>query len=688
MRSGVRYLERLNLLWIACYCASAVLGIRLLHIQVMRNVYYSRVAESNRTQIIAQTAPRGRIYDRRGEVIATNRPAFSLIYLPPKNQSAADLKDLAQRLALELHQDEETLFKRLREAAQEESAIHLAENLPLDTMFKLSELKTIYPGVDLIVEARRFYPKGAFAGHLLGFMGKMDKRNWRQYKGLGYRVDSWIGKTGIEKRYEQELRGISGEIRMEVDARGRLKQRLGQVPWKPGGNIYLTIDARIQRAVEEALRNSTSKTGGAIVLDPRNGEILAFASMPDFDPNIFLLPGWDEARGGVGKLPEFNRVLTGVYAPGSTFKIVVSAALLEGRRVSPADRVYCPGYLQVGARAFKCWEKKGHRSMDWLGGIAHSCDVYFYRMGLRTGGEMIEEYSKRFHLGKKTGIDLPGERSGNLFGPRSRQGRGKGWYDGDTANLAIGQGELLVTPIQMATVIAAAANRGTVWQPHFVKRLELPDGRVLEPEPPKPLGRVELSTATWDLLQRGLVNVVRGGTGGRVNVPGLVVGGKTGTAQNPHGDDHAWFVAYAGRPGEEPSLAISVLVQGGGHGGSAAGPVARRAIEAAFLESTGPVAGLLKEQAEAEEPAWEDLPPFPAAPRKPAAPGSGTPAGAAPAPGRNLPRREDMESPVFGSEDPEDAGAGGGPGAAVPGAAPSSSRGGGGGSGDRERAPA
>lgn len=574
--------ERLAIFWIGLYGAVALLGARLLHVQVIRNVYYTRVAEANRTQIIPQTAPRGRVFDRQGRLIAANRPAFSLIYLPGKGIGPTRLTQLAESLAHELHQDKEALLGRLREAQREESVIHLAENLPLKTMFKLSELKTLYPGVDLIFEARRHYARQAFASHLLGYMGRMDKRSWRAMKGRGYRVDSWIGMAGLERLYEDELRGVDGEIRMEVNAQGQLKRKLAEVPWRNGRDLHLTIDARIQEAVERGLRESPSGTGGAVVLDPRSGELLAYASIPDYDPNLFLLPEWDEAKKELRDFPAFNRPIAGTYAPGSTFKIIVSAAMLEEHRVRPSDRVFCPGRFQLGDRIFKCWEKKGHRLTDWMGGITNSCDVYFYQKGLRTGGRLIEKYAQKFGLGRATGLPFPGERSGNMFGPEARKAKKRGWYDGDTVNLSIGQGELLTTPAQMAVVIAAVATRGTLWKPLLAKRILQPDGTVAREMKAERAGKVELSSATWELLHQGLVSVVKNGTGRRVDIPGLTVAGKTGTSQNPLGEDHAWFVAYAGREGEAPSLAISVLVEHGGHGSSAAGPVARKVIEAAF----------------------------------------------------------------------------------------------------------
>jgi len=582
MRQNAASYDRLRMLWVVFYCGVGVLGLRLIQLQVLRNVYYARVAERNRTQIIYQTAPRGRICDRRGEIVATSRPTFSLIYMPGKQQGRGDLAGLASDLASELGLDRDDLLDSLNDAWNEQSAVHLAESLPLKTMFKLSEIKTVYPGVDLVVEAQRYYPRGAFASHLLGYLGKLDRDGWKTLRALGYRIDSRVGRSGVEKIFERELRGTDGEIRMEVDAQGRIKRILGQVGWRPGGNVYLTIDARIQAAAEEALRNSPSKRGAAVVLNPRNGELLAFASVPDFDPNIFLLPAHDPSRTEGVRIPEFNLAISGTYAPASTFKIVTSAAMFNGNRVSPGDRIYCAGTFHLGNKVIKCWQKKGHGYQDWLNGIANSCDVYFYQMGLRTGGDVIERYEKMFRLGEETKIGLFGEKAGRRFGPEERRRRGKPWYDGDTVNLAIGQGELLVTPIQMAGVIMALANRGTIWRPQFVRKIEYSDGRGTYEPKPEVMGRVDLRPEVWDLLQKGLERVVEAGTGAGVRIPGLLVAGKTGTAQNPHGDDHAWFVCYAARPGEPPAIAAAVLVQHGGHGASAAGPIARKIIETAL----------------------------------------------------------------------------------------------------------
>ncbi|MBI5209229.1 MAG: penicillin-binding protein 2 [Elusimicrobia bacterium] len=572
--------DRIAFLWLAIYLVGGGgLGARIVQLQVVQRAEYELAAESNRTRMIYQAAPRGRFYDRNGVVLATNEPAFSLIYLPPKGQTALGLTTLGEELAKHLNASRKSILERLQQAVREETAVRLAENLPTRTMFRLSELKTLYPGIDLIVEARRRYPFGRFASHLLGYMGRMDPRSWEQLKAKGYRIDSRIGKMGLERLFEVELRGKDGGIMMEVDARGRIKGIVERIPWQPGSNVHLTIDAAVQRAADEGLRGSLTGRGAVVALDPRTGDILAMASSPDFDPNDFLSSDPELVKRSAEELPEFNRAIAGTYPPGSAFKIIVGGAGLNEGRFSTSDSVYCPGHYEIGGRVFLCWETKGHKTMSWFPGLTNSCDVYFYRMGLRTGGALIEKYASLFGLGAKTNVALRGEKKGNLFGPRAKGSRA--WYDGDTANLAIGQGELLVTPIQLAVVAAAVANRGTVWRPHFTSRIEYAGGRPEYKQTPERAGTVPMKDATWSSLHEAMRLVVSSGTGRPAQIPGLEVYGKTGTAQNP-GKDHAWFVSFAARPGEVPPVAVAVLVENGEHGSSAAGPIARSVMMAAF----------------------------------------------------------------------------------------------------------
>lgn len=581
-RGGAVPQERLEMLWYAIAAAGLVLGLRLAQMQLVQAAEWQQAAERNRSQMIHQNAPRGRIYDRNGVAVATNAPAFSLIFLPGKDRRRQDLTPLAEELARQLGRDTEDLLEALEQAVREESAVRLAENLPTQTMFRLSELKTIYPGVDLIVEARRYYPFGRFASHMIGYMGKMGPREWRQRKPMGYRVDSRTGRSGLEKIFENELRGRDGGLRMEVDAQGRLKRVLDKIPWEVGSNLHLTIDAAVQRAADEALRVTSTGRGAAVAIDPRNGDVLAMSSQPDFDPNAFLSTDPAEVKSTVLDLTEFNNAISGAYPPGSTFKPIAGLAALSEGRVKPDDTVFCPGHFEIGGRTFLCWEHKGHKRLSWIMGLALSCDVYFYTLGLRTGAAAIERYASAFGLGQKTNIPLKGEKSGHLFGPETRKKAGRSWYDGDTLNLSIGQGELTVTPLQMAIATAALANRGTVWRPRYTQKIEYADGRPDYVKNPERLGLVPAKDEAWDEVQRAMEVVVASGTGGGARIPGLLVAGKTGTAQNPHGEDHAWFIVYAAKPGEPATIAIAVLVENGGHGGTTAAPVARRMILAHF----------------------------------------------------------------------------------------------------------
>ena len=578
------FAQRLSLLWTVFLLAGVVLGARLVQLQILESVEYKLAAERNRSQIIYQTAPRGRIYDRNGIPVATSMPAFSLIYMPGRHQDRVDMRPLAEALGKELKQDPNELYDRLQTAVREETAIRLAENLPQQTMFRLSELKTLYPGVDLIVEARRYYPFGRFASHLIGYMGRIDARRWKELKNKGYRPDSRIGRLGIEGIFENELRGRDGGIRMEVDAQGRLKRVLERVEWQPGSNIHLTIDAATQKAADEALRRSKTGRGAVVALDPRTGAILALSSAPDFDPNALLSSDPEVVKKQISQLVELDHAVGGTYQPGSTFKPIVSAAGLEDGRINPSKTVFCPGFFSLGKKVFKCWDHKGHGAVAFLEGIESSCDVYFYTIGLQIGGDQIERYEKLFGLGAKTRVALPGEKAGHLFGPETRASVNRSWYDGDTVNLSIGQGELLVTPMQMAVVASALANRGTIWRPHYTEKIEYNDGRADYVQKPEKMSTIALKPATWDLIQQGMQLVVNGprGTAHRAITAGLEVRGKTGTAQNPLGDDHSWFIGYANKPGEESQVAVAVLVENGGHSSDVAPPIAHEVFSAAY----------------------------------------------------------------------------------------------------------
>lgn len=597
--------ERLELVWVMAYCAALLFLLRLVNLQIIGAAHYREIAEKNRTQIIGQAAPRGRIFSSDETAIATSKPSFSLIYFPGQVKNNAELERMARALTRPLGADYEDLRGVIFKAAAREKPVRLAENLPPKVMLVLSELKAIYPGIDIIVEARRYYPFGAYLSHLLGYIGKMDSRDWAALsKDKNYSMDSRLGKAGLEKTYEKELKGKDGGIYLEVDSRGKLNRVLESRKWVPGADIFLTIDSKAQAAAEEGLKKSVSGKGAVVALDPRDGRIIAFASAPDYDPNIFVLSGTEREGLPAGKiLPEFNVALQGSYPPGSIFKIITAAAILESGRVRPEERVVCPGYYDAGNRIFKCWDKKGHGSVDFTEGLSHSCDVYFYVNGQRAGPLNIERYARMFRLGQTSGIALPEEKPGNVFGPSSRAAKKSYWFIGDTLNLSIGQGETLMTPMQAAGEIAAVANGGIFHRPFYVDRIVRSDGETIFKGESETLSRAELKPATWDLIRAGLHSVVEEGTGKIARIEGADIYGKTGTAQNPQGKDHAWFVAYATVNGEPSKIAVAVLVEHGEHGASAAAPIARDVMEAALREDLKKARAAAREKLAPEVPA-------------------------------------------------------------------------------------
>jgi penicillin-binding protein 2 len=322
--------------------------------------------------------------------------------------------------------------------------------------------------------------------------------------------------------------------------------------------------------------------------------LLAIASSPDFDPNMFVV--FSDSRAEVSPmkiLPEYNLAVQGLYAPGSIFKIISASAILESGLISTKDTYFCPGYYNAGNRIFKCWDKKGHGKVDFLKALTNSCDVYFYNAGLKVGPALIEKYEREFRLGMKTGVPIPGEKEGYIFGPSRRAAQKSYWFIGDTLNLSIGQGELLVTPLQMAQLIASVPSEGLFWRPRYVDQITDPYGRVISQSKAELLeGSATLKPENWKILRAALKNVVDEGTGAQSKIKGLEVFGKTGTAQNPQGGDNAWFVAYAQQPGQKSEIAVAVLVQHGQHGASAATPIARDVIAAALrwdLKTGAPV---------------------------------------------------------------------------------------------------
>ncbi len=572
---------RLKTMMILAALAGSIIALRLVDIQILRHNAYLQMAERNRTQILYQTAPRGRVFTSDGVAVASNAPSFSLYYLGG-TQDAAYLARLARDFAPHLHVTEEILQAKLLSGSSSGKAVLLAENLSTKSTVALQELQYYYPGIYLIEETKRNYPYGIFASHLLGYLGSLDERQWRKRDNkLGYRLSSKIGKNGIEKKFEQDLKGKDGGVFLEVDYRGRVKSIIEDKKWAAGSDVYLTLDFAVQQAAENGLKNSLTGRGAAVALDPRTGAVLALASAPAYDPNIFVPYSDQEQEPSTKKISEYNLALQGIYPPASTFKVITAAAALENGQLDTERKIGCYGKYNAGPRIFKCWGE--HGPVDFWEAMGHSCDVYFYTIAAQLGAAAIERVQRMFMFGRPTGIDLPGEKAGNLYGPTRRARNKTYWFIGDTLNLSIGQGELLVTPIKLAQFAAALASRGNIYRPYYVEKIvSNQTGKTQLVGRPTILQHADLKPETYDALFKALKHTVDKGTARRAKIKGIEVYGKTGTAQNPHGADHGWFMAFAARPGQTPEIAVAVFVEYGESGSATAGPIAHDMLKAYF----------------------------------------------------------------------------------------------------------
>ena len=573
---------RLKGLWILAVGIAGILAFCLIDIQFIRHDMYLQMAERNRTHILYQTAPRGRIFTADGREIATNAPSFSFYYLSVGDKNPEYLKHLADDFSPYLNMTAEEVLEKLEQGAKTGKAVAVAENLSVQSTAALKELQLYYPGVYLIEESKRDYPYGGFASHLVGYIGQMSEAEWKNRNPrLNYRLNAKVGKSGLEKKYEEKLKGKDGGVYLEVDYRGRVRSIIQDKKGAAGHDIYLTLHSAVQQAAEEGLKKSKTGRGAAVALDPRTGAVLALASAPAYDPNIFVPYSDKTPAEKTKRIDEYNLAIQGLYPPASTFKVITGAAGLEEGKLDVSRKVNCTGKYNAGSRFFKCWGI--HGPVDFFDGMSNSCDVYFYALAADLGPAPIERMERRFMFGRQTGIDLAGEKAGNLYGPTRRARNKTYWFVGDTLNLSIGQGELLVTPIKVAQFAAALASRGNVYRPYYVDKIvSNENGKTEVIGQTEILQQAGLQKSTYDTLYKALKHTVDNGTARRVKIDGLDVYGKTGTAQNPHGPDHGWFMAFAARKGEEPSIALAVFVEFGEGGSTAAGPIARDMLEAYF----------------------------------------------------------------------------------------------------------
>ncbi|MBI3301843.1 MAG: penicillin-binding protein 2 [Deltaproteobacteria bacterium] len=477
--------------------------------------------------------------------------------------------------------------------------IVLAKDVAWSTLAAVEAHQLDIPGVSVEVTTKRHCPADGFAAHLLGYVGEVNPREMSLFP--GYRLGDLIGKFGIEKSWETDLRGQGGGQQIEVDAAGRRLRVLGEVEASAGQSLVLTLDQDLQQKAEAAL---AGKEGAIVVLDVRTGDVLAMVSRPAFDPNLFARGITPEEWRSVTEdplRPLNNRAIQGQYPPGSTFKVMMAAAALEKGVISPATRFSCSGGLPFGNHVFHCWKKGGHGSLDLQQAITQSCDVYFYQVGQRLGINAIAEYARRFGLGAPLGIALDHEAAGVIPDPAWKKERlGAPWYAGETLSVAIGQGYVTVTPLQMAVAAATIANGGTVYRPHVVKRVLSDEGETLKGYAPEVIRKTGIRPQTLQLVRDGMRDVVNSptGTGKKAQLSDVLVAGKTGTSQVIAGTrgkgttlprqyrDHAWFIAFA--PANAPEVAVACLIEHAGQGGGAvAAPVAREVLAAYFALTRG-----------------------------------------------------------------------------------------------------
>lgn len=566
-----------------------IVTLGLLRLQVVQHDELARLAEQNRIRLDVLRAPRGAIRDRYGRLLADNQPSFDIIFRPMPAESLSRSRTLVRSEWLALvgaliEDDTISVRRRVQDANRTGQTAVLRRNAPYAVMAAVEEMRSDLSGLDVQAAPIRRYPEGPLGAHMLGYAGEINDLELGTRAEAGYRMGDLIGKTGVESRYEELLRGQDGAEFVVVNAMGKRVSTLSEGPPRPpipGHDVTLTIDLDVQRALEEAMANV--EHGAGVAMDPRDGSILAMVSRPAFDPNEFSrgisFARWSELTADGN--PLLNRAIQSAYPPGSTFKIVTMLSGLRYALVEPTAHMptTCTGGYFFGGRRFGCWEKRGHGSVDLVAALQFSCDVYFYQLGLRLGLDRLQNTARAVGMGERTGIDLPAETRGLV--PT------KEWYDkrfkghmprGALLNLGIGQGELLVSPLQLVLMTSIVANGGHALRPHVVRSVQgAPEFKIEKPIEP---GLV-VDGAIWGAVHLAMQKVVDAGTAAAARLPGIAVGGKTGTAQNPHGKDHALFVCYA--PVEAPRIAIAVVAENSGHGGSVCAPIAAHVLRRVLL---------------------------------------------------------------------------------------------------------
>lgn len=593
------YKQRLTGVIFCAIAAFLILISRLFYLQVIEREEYGRLSQNNCIRLQTIDPQRGLIFDRNGNLLVDNRPSFDLCITL---KDAKPVEQTIEKLARHIQVPVEELMSKIatEKGISSYKPIVLKSDIGRDALAAIEVHKFDLPGVEVNVKPLRNYINKKCAAHLIGYLSQISTDELKSPKYQGYSRGDFIGKFGVEKTFEQFLNGRPGGRQVEVNANGQVVRILKMVDAQPGHNIYLTIVEDVQKKAEELLGD---RAGAVVAMEPRTGGILAMASSPAFDQNIFVSgmshEEWDSLNSNPFR-PMTNKAIQGEYPPASTYKIVTAIAGLEEGVINENTEFYCPGHYRFGDRVFHCWKRGGHGYVNVVKALAQSCDVFFYQVGEKLGVDRLAFYAKACGLGSSTGICLDHESPGLIPTAAWKKLRtGVPWQAGETLSISIGQGYNLATPLQMLCLTSAIANNGTRYLPFIVKKIETAAGETVFEGGGQIAGQIPVSKKTLDIVEKGLwavVNNVRG-TASIAKIDGIDICGKTGTAQvigrkkndNTKDEDrldhfksHAWFVAYA--PSSDPQIAVAVLVEHGEHGSSAASPVARELIKTYLLK--------------------------------------------------------------------------------------------------------
>ncbi|MDH5571022.1 MAG: penicillin-binding protein 2 [Gammaproteobacteria bacterium] len=609
VRETLIFNQRVIVAAIILILLTLILIFRQAYLQIINLSHYSLLSENNRVNILPIPPTRGLIYDRNGILLAQNLPSFTLELVPEH------IKDLEQTIntlkqLININEQDLARFNKNRQRKRRFEGIPLRFRLNDEEVARIAVNQYRLPGVEIDATLTRHYPLGKLAVHAVGYVSRISEDELRNVNESNYSGTNHIGKSGIEQSYEDLLHGTVGFQSVETNAQGRILRVLERTLPVPGQNLYLNLDVNLQAIAENSFIDDTGyqQAGALVAIDPRDGAVLTFASMPTYDPNLFVngidSKTYSQLRDSPDR-PLFNRALRGQYPPGSTIKPFIGLAGLENEEITPQQSINCPGWftLKNDPRRYRDWKKEGHSHTDLTKAITESCDVYFYDLSLTLGIDAIHNFLAQFGMGKLTHIDIEGEKTGLLPSAEwKRRTRQLPWFPGETLITGIGQGFMLTTPLQLSSITATMSHKGKRMQPRMLYAIEVPQTTAFTTLPSIPVDPpAQASEKNWDTIIHAMQDVIHSthGTARRIshNLP-FKIAGKTGTAQvfgikqdeeyveediKKKLRDHALFIGFA--PVEDPQIAIAVIVENGGSGGATAAPIARKVMDQYFLNS-------------------------------------------------------------------------------------------------------